>query len=101
MLSYINIQFAYAVTVTVRHTILIYMKKSHIHKPDKDTETYRFKFIFIPTFNIFGSVWILCFDYFIEKCKITMILIGSMLPNLKGHWRGFINGGCMAHPLSF
>ena len=27
----------------------------------------------------------LCIDYPVEKCKISVILFGSMLPNLKGH----------------
>ena len=27
----------------------------------------------------------LCIDYSVKSCKITEILFGSMLPNLKGH----------------
>ena len=27
----------------------------------------------------------LCIDYPVESCKISVILFGSMLPNLKGH----------------
>ena len=27
----------------------------------------------------------LCIDYPVESCKISVILSGSMLPNLKGH----------------
>ena len=50
---------------------------------------YRFRFIFYkPTFYIF---WLcldntsLCMDYPVERCKITVFLFGSILPNLKGH----------------
>ena len=35
--------------------------------------------------NIFGPHLVftsLCIDYTVEKCKITVILFGSMLPNL-------------------
>ena len=27
----------------------------------------------------------LCIDYAVERCKITVIIFGSVLPNLKGH----------------
>ena len=27
----------------------------------------------------------LCIDYPVESCKISVIIFGSMLPNLKGH----------------
>ena len=39
----------------------------------------------------FSNIWphldytSLCIDYPVESCKITVILFGSMLPNLKGH----------------
>ena len=59
---------------------------------------------FLPMFNIFGPIWkytTLCFDYHVERCKISVILFGSMLRNLKGHCRDFNsrNRG-MAHALS-
>ena len=54
----------------------------------RNQKKYRFTFIFKPTFNIFGPIWVirtrtsLCIDYPVERCKITVILFGSMLPNL-------------------
>ena len=43
----------------------------------------------------------LCIDFPVERCKITEILFGSILPNLKGYWRCLNNRNHgMAHPIS-
>ena len=41
---------------------------------EKSANYNRFRFICLPTFNIFGPIWII--GYPVESCKITVILFG-------------------------
>ena len=40
------------------------------------------RLIYLAPFGLYNS---LCLDYLVERCKITVILFGFMLPNLQGH----------------